>query len=122
MTITEYEHGHLFRTELLSNVGSLGQIGHCLPELQQLPVHGEQTSNFVRAARDTALTKTQDLRNLTSQGLMITLTKFEDDPIKNVGGVRQSTRPGNGKNYIVQEIQINVLPVGFWILYRDTFL
>ncbi len=60
---------------------------------------------------------------LHHKGLMIALTKFEDDPIKTVGGVCQSTRPGNGKNCtkIVQEIQNNLLPVGFSILYQETF-
>ena len=55
---------------------------------------------------------------------MMTLTKFEDNPIKTVGGVRQSTRHGYGKNCtkILQEIQNNLLPVGFWILYQETFL
>jgi len=38
LTITEYLHVDVFRSGLLSNMLSLGQIGHCMPDLQQLPV------------------------------------------------------------------------------------
>jgi len=44
IAITKYEHGHVFRTGLLSNMWSLGQIGHCMPELLQT-VCGCNTKN-----------------------------------------------------------------------------
>ncbi len=41
MTIAEYGHVDLFRSGVLSNISSLGKIGHCMAELLQLPVHGD---------------------------------------------------------------------------------
>ncbi len=54
MTIAEYGHVDLFRLGVLSNISSLGKIGHCMAELLQLPVSCE-SSKFVRAATDMPL-------------------------------------------------------------------
>ncbi len=65
MTIAEYGHVDLFRSGVLSNISSLGKIGHCMAELLQLPVSW-RIIQFVRPPRTRPSTKTLDLRNLTS--------------------------------------------------------
>ncbi len=65
MTIAEYGHVDLFRSGVLSNISSLGKIGHCMAELLQLPVSW-RIIEICQAATDTPSTKTLDLRNLTS--------------------------------------------------------
>ncbi len=52
MTIAEYGHVDLFRSGVLSNVSSLGKIGHCMAELLQLPVSW-RIIEICQAATDT---------------------------------------------------------------------
>ncbi len=66
MTIAEYGHVDLFRSGVLSNISSLGQIGHLRLSYNNFYSHGE-TSNFVTPPGTRPLAKTQDLHNLTSQ-------------------------------------------------------
>ncbi len=52
MTIAEYGHLDLFRSGVLSNISSLGKIGHCMAELLQLPVSW-RIIEICQAATDT---------------------------------------------------------------------
>jgi len=52
LTVTEYCHVDVFRPGLSSNMWSLEQIGHCIPELQQLPVSW-RTIRLCQAATET---------------------------------------------------------------------
>ncbi len=60
MTIAEYGHVDLFRSGVLSNISSLGKIGHCMAELLQLPVSW-RIIEIVRLPRTRPSSKTLDL-------------------------------------------------------------
>ena len=57
MAITEFGHVDMFRSGVLSNMWSLGQIGHCMSELQQLPFLWRNIE-ICRAATDTPFNET----------------------------------------------------------------
>ncbi len=52
MTIAEYGHVDLFRSGVLSNISSLGKIGHCMAELLQTSCF-MANHQFCQAATDT---------------------------------------------------------------------
>ncbi len=66
--INLYECGplDLFRSGVLSNMGILVHIGHCMLSYNNFLFHGE-SSKFDRTPRTHPPMKTLDLRNLTSQ-------------------------------------------------------
>ncbi len=60
-------YSDVFRPGFLSNMWSLGQIEHCMAELQQHLFPWRDKSKFDRTPRTRPPMKTLDLRNLTSQ-------------------------------------------------------
>ncbi len=85
--IMQYWPLDVFRPGLLSNLWSLGQIGHFMAELQQL-VFPWRYIELVTPPWTRPSTKTQDLHNLISQRPLYRLNKYNFHIMKSLGGLR----------------------------------
>ncbi len=83
----EYSYLDVFRPGFLSNVWSLGQIGYCMAELQQLLFHDE-TSKSVLPAKDTPFNENSRSSQFNiTKAFRLNWPKYYVDVIKSVGGV-----------------------------------
>ncbi len=83
----EYSYLDVFRPGFLSNVWSLGQIGYCMAELQQL-VFPWRDIEICDAAKDTPISEnTSSSQFNITKAFRLNWPKYYVDVIKSLGGV-----------------------------------